>query len=821
MRHCTGNPWGRSGLPARGGWLVVAGYSAAGALILASSLPRWHAPYTARAVQELVTVACLVFAAACAGHAARRRAGRVRFGWLALMTVLVGWAAGEIIGAVNDVRPDADHAMQPAAAEGLLLLYPIGAMSSLMALSHLSRRSPRRLLLDGLIVGTMLFVVSWAFVLEKRLREANGSQLVTLWQVCTDIVLATTAILMLSRIRPGDGPSRSLVAGGIAALGLADIVTMFHSGGGSHHTSTPADLARVAGFGAVALAGLCSAHEFPARVSLDETLSRSRLWLPYLPLLLAAVVSWHHTRSQMKHGPTLVALGTLMAAVLARQFVVLRENQTRLAEVAREAFRDNLTGLANRARFRQLLERALRQPQNRSIVVLCLDLDNFKLVNDALGHPAGDELLIRVAERLTSAVGETGTVARLGGDEFAILIDGCPGESQAAHRLLDAFRTPILIDGVSLDVRPSIGFTVATACASASHTVDQLLRHADLAMYAAKRRGGHCIYSFVPDSPLPRAVPPPICPTGSPVGASPHAGAEPAAAATAGGSGATRDRPEGVPAGLQWPLPRAWIALAGWTTLAALTVGGITVTAVSALHAGGRGLLIESLYPALTLSAAALIAVRAYRVTADRPGWALLAAGMACSAAGELVRVEYLASYPLVCAGLLLLTGARLTRAPIFIRLDFLCCVLAAAAAAAAPPASPIRAALTRQPSMVFVRPGSPWADLVLLALAAGLLPVLHWRKDLQSLLLAAGFLPLVGCLWPTWAQPYGSDTALNTCWSAFAVLMAMASWAPPSAAPTVKTGPGSYAVPVAGTVVALTVAVLGHDSQLVVGPAA
>ena len=202
------------------------------------------------------------------------------------------------------------------------------------------------------------------------------------------------------------------------------------------------------------------------------------------------------------------SLGILVVAVLVRQLVVLVENQALLSEVAREAFRDSLTGLPNRAHFLHRLDEAVahRRHDTAPIAVLCLDLDNFKLVNDALGHPAGDELLIRVSGRLTAALGETGTVARLGGDEFAVLIEGSVEESQAAaHRVLEAFSAAIVIDGVPIAVRPSIGFTVATAASSC--TVDQLLRHADLAMYAAKREGGQCIRSFVPDLPFPHTFP--------------------------------------------------------------------------------------------------------------------------------------------------------------------------------------------------------------------------------------------------------------------------------------------------------------------------
>ena len=145
---------------------------------------------------------------------------------------------------------------------------------------------------------------------------------------------------------------------------------------------------------------------------------------------------------RMQHGPLLAALGILVAAVLARQFVVLVENQRLLSEVAQEAFRDSLTGLANRAHFLHRLEQAIarRRSDAAPIAVLCLDLDNFKSVNDALGHPAGDELLVRIAGRLTAALGGNGTVARLGGDEFAVLIEGSVEESQAAaHRVLESF----------------------------------------------------------------------------------------------------------------------------------------------------------------------------------------------------------------------------------------------------------------------------------------------------------------------------------------------------------------------------------------------
>ncbi len=861
MKRWTGNPWRRIGLPARVGWLVVAAYGVAAVLVVASSVGGWRGAYATRPVDEVVSVLCLVFAAACAGKAARSAVGRRRFGWLALVTALLGWAVGEVIWAVYDVRPELEHAVHPAAAEIVLVLYPVGAMTSLLLLSDRSHRSRWQLVLDGIIVASSLFVASWVFILDKLIREGSSSQPATFTHVFADVVVITTAIVMLSRARPGGRPSLSLLAGGITTIGAADIVIVFQTGVGSYHTGDLLDVIRVAGLGMIALAGLSSANEPPTTAPQDETTSRARLWLPYLPLLLAAAVGLGHAVGLMPHGPMLAALGILVAAVLARQFIVLVENQSLLSEVAREAFRDSLTGLANRAHFLHRLEQAVaRQREDATpIAVLCLDLDNFKSVNDALGHPAGDELLIRVAGRLTAALSDMGTVARLGGDEFAVLIEASVDESQAAaHRVLEAFSAAIVIDGVPIAVRPSIGFTVATAASSC--TVDQLLQNADLAMYAAKREGGQCIRSFVPDLPFPYTLPQFTDSAASApedwVPASAAATAYQAVTGSCGPAGAfgnrttpartlrplheagasTRDQPNDAPNGIQWPPPAIRIAMG------ALAIGVIAFTASSVLnpHAGHNVFFADFLYPALNLSAAALIAVRTYRISADRLAWILIAAGMASSAMGDVVYAAwvpegqspsvadppYLAFYPLAYAGLLLLMRSRLKRVPVPIRLDSLVCGLAMAAVAAALTAGPIHAAATRAPATVLVGLAYSWGDLVLLALAAGMLPILGWRNEFRWALLVVGFIGFAvadtAYLFETSAGSYRVGTTLDALWPASSLLVAMASWAPwSSAAPLPRRGLGSYAAPVACTVVALGVAVLGHHSRLAVTLAA
>jgi len=164
---------------------------------------------------------------------------------------------------------------------------------------------------------------------------------------------------------------------------------------------------------------------------------------------------------------------------------------TRLKEELRhQAFHDQLTSLPNRTLFTERVAYALERQDRakQSLAVLFLDLDDFKTINDSLGHPAGDQVLVTVAERIRRCIRPSDTVARLGGDEFGILLDDMSGPSDAflaAERIIQTLNSPAYLDGREVSIRASVGITLDTH----GEKADTLLRNADVAMYTAKRRG--------------------------------------------------------------------------------------------------------------------------------------------------------------------------------------------------------------------------------------------------------------------------------------------------------------------------------------------
>jgi diguanylate cyclase (GGDEF)-like protein/PAS domain S-box-containing protein len=176
----------------------------------------------------------------------------------------------------------------------------------------------------------------------------------------------------------------------------------------------------------------------------------------------------------------------------------IKQSQKKMEQLA---YYDVLTGLANRSYFRDQLRKAIAMSHRGyyCFALLYFDLDEFKRINDTLGHDAGDELLKEVAKRLISRLREEDTIARLGGDEFAVILSGIKDRGQAstiAANLQQAFAAPVKLGNHEVSISASIGITVAPEDASEE---ELLLKHADLAMYEAKARGKNMFHFFSPD----------------------------------------------------------------------------------------------------------------------------------------------------------------------------------------------------------------------------------------------------------------------------------------------------------------------------------
>jgi diguanylate cyclase (GGDEF)-like protein/PAS domain S-box-containing protein len=217
-------------------------------------------------------------------------------------------------------------------------------------------------------------------------------------------------------------------------------------------------------------------------------------------------VSFHENRHRRKDGTTFpveVGIGSIEHG--GRRLILascrdITERKALEEALAHRASHDSLTGLPNGTVFRERLAQALSRSSRRGdrVAVMFLDLDDFKNVNDSLGHHMGDRLLVAVAERLRSCVRTEDTVARLHGDEFVVLLEDLTREDETlrvAERILKAMRRTFVLGGQEIHVTPSLGVALSPADGEARSGRD-LVEDADEAMYRVKRAGGDGFHLF-------------------------------------------------------------------------------------------------------------------------------------------------------------------------------------------------------------------------------------------------------------------------------------------------------------------------------------
>ena len=475
---------------------VVSGLVAC-AVVLAA-LPASASSLVSDLVQLLTSgVAC----ASAARHGLACRDARMRRSWLVLAAACGSWVLGQTYW--TWAAATTGEVPFPSLADAGFLGFPLLIVLALTLYPAAGESSARwQRAWDAVMTSGAIGLIVWRTTVGAVVADSAGHDTTTrvllLAYPVLDGALIVLAVMLLSRVRSGSS-ALTLVSLGVLALGVADSAFVYLAATGSYAGGL-IDVGWIGGFLLIALGGSGAPHKVtspPRRPAATRSCTSSSL-LPYVPVGAASAVVLAGALAGRSLGPGEQIVAVLVvAALLGRQYLALRDNARLATDLAareeqlrHQAFHDPLTGLANRSLFRDRLEHALdlHARDLRAVSVTFVDLDDFKVVNDTMGHAVGDQLLIRVAERLTGALRGGDTVARLGGDEFAVLLEDGGDPLEGAARIQSALGVPFIVDGHSVGVRASVG-VCSLAATDPATGADQLLARSDAAMYSAKRAG--------------------------------------------------------------------------------------------------------------------------------------------------------------------------------------------------------------------------------------------------------------------------------------------------------------------------------------------
>jgi diguanylate cyclase (GGDEF)-like protein len=434
--------------------------------------------------------------------ALRRAPGPDRRPWIMLAVFETCWLTGDLITAAIEAvfagRTDAWLQILPWAAQAAYWtgFFPLAGMLLIMV----RRRAGGQLragILDGMTMTTAMAIAVWHFLILPRLTAPDFDAALLGWAIYPIgdlMIVAATLLLALAPGRTG-GPTR-LVVGAVTLIAANDLAYNLMAALAPEHAGRLAGVALFSNVVMVAASLHRRSAELTAPALATRGLHPARVFFLGVALLTAPTISQLATGGPWGGEPLVLLFGTLItcALVLTRFVVAVREQERTGRALAHQAAHDSLTGLVNRRTMNEALRQTLAARDGA--ILLYVDLDGFKQVNDTAGHEAGDAVLTEVARRLTRAVRQTDVVARLGGDEFAVL---CPGAmpldtaTRLAQRVLEDVAVPVEYNGGRYSVGASIGIAVPTSPDIAGVDVgafaDNLLRTADHAMFEAKRLG--------------------------------------------------------------------------------------------------------------------------------------------------------------------------------------------------------------------------------------------------------------------------------------------------------------------------------------------
>jgi diguanylate cyclase (GGDEF)-like protein len=374
--------------------------------------------------------------------------------------------------------------------------------------------------LDALIVSVGIGMLSWVFLMAPIVADESQSLVeigVALAYPMLDILLLGVMVRLL--LEPGRRVlALQLLIGALVTYLVADYIYAALILNDTYQTGQLVDAGWLLG---AAFFGACALH--PSMRQIAEPVEPGEVrfsgWrlgvLAGASLMAPAVLMIQWLEGEPIDTPV-IATGSVvlfllvilrLGGVVSDLRTTLRQRHELERELERRALHDPLTGLANRVLFHDRLEHALTR-RGGQVAVLFLDLDDFKTVNDAYGHAAGDLVLGSVADAIHRSIRPGDTAARLGGDEFAVLLEDQASVYEAglvAERLLTAVRTPVTVAGQQQSIGTSIGIALGAAGTS---TAEELMREADIAMYVAKGKGkgGFTVFEATTHEPVVRGL---------------------------------------------------------------------------------------------------------------------------------------------------------------------------------------------------------------------------------------------------------------------------------------------------------------------------
>ncbi|MCU1492270.1 MAG: diguanylate cyclase/phosphodiesterase with sensor(s), partial [Acidimicrobiaceae bacterium] len=367
-------------------------------------------------------------------------------------------------------------------------------------------RHDRAAVIDSLIFGAAIALLSWIFLMKPYAVGTIGLsvRITSIAYPITDLMLLVLALRLITGGGRQSASFRFLTAGLILLAGTDSYYGWLNLHGVAYQSGSPVEAGWLLYY---LMVGACALHPSMRNLTVSAPIERSlrpRARLGFLsvatfvgPTLLIIEAALGRPVDAVPIG---IASICVIGLVIFRLAVVMHDEELAQAQIRHQALHDPLTALANRAlildRIEQMLARSRRS--NLPCAVMFLDLDNFKDINDTLGHQVGDELLVAVGARLVSALRGVDTVGRLGGDEFILLLEDAAfpaGVAETADRILDVLRAPFeLIGGdFPLSISASIGTANGERVAPG-----ELLRDADIALYQAKAAGKNCAVAFAP-----------------------------------------------------------------------------------------------------------------------------------------------------------------------------------------------------------------------------------------------------------------------------------------------------------------------------------